>query len=67
MPDTIDLAEISHTGEELTISGVAPSETEILAYAKELRATGRFSEVIISTIWEAGEGLDFGLTLNPEE
>jgi len=67
LPDTIDLGEVSHTGEGLTISGAAPSETEILAYAKELRATGRFSEVIISSILRTDGEMDFGLTLNPEE
>jgi len=52
-PGTIrdeDLSSISHASQKLTISGMAPSETEVLAYAKNLRASGWFSQVVISAM-----------------
>ena len=50
LPDTVDLSTVSHASPGLTISGMAPSEIEVLAYAKKLRASGRFSQVIISAM-----------------
>ena len=40
----------AHTGEQVTISGTAMDEAEIFRYARDLRDSGRFSSVIISSI-----------------
>ena len=50
LPQTIDLGNVSHASGGLIISGMAPSEIEVLVYAKKLRDSGRFSEVIISAM-----------------
>jgi type IV pilus assembly protein PilM len=67
LPSDIDLSGINHAMVTLTISGTSPSETEVLAYAGELRASGRFSQVIVSSIQKAEDGMDFELTLIPKE
>ena len=46
----LDQAEINHSVEQVSITGRAPSEDEIFAYARALRSGGRFSTVIISSI-----------------
>ena len=66
LPETIDLSNISHASNGLTISGIAPSETEVLVYATKLRTSGRFSQVIISTMEKTEDGMEFTLTLFPE-
>ena len=50
LPDTVDLTKITYLSSELTISGVAPSEAEVLTYASNLRASNMFPQVIISSI-----------------
>jgi len=48
-----DPAEINHDAEQATVKGVAPGEEgykSILKYARELRSSGRFSMVIITSI-----------------
>jgi len=72
--DPINLTGISHAGDQLTIAGGAPSEAEVLAYARNLDNSGRFAEVTITSIQrevieegdgdeEAEERMDFILTL----
>lgn len=51
------LNNISHTGGMMSVSGWASSEQEVLKYVRELYATGRFSEITISTLLR-GEGTD---------
>jgi len=63
LPQTIDLSNVRHASHKLTISGTAPSETEILSYAKELRGSGRFSQVSISAMEKTEDGMKFTLTL----
>jgi type IV pilus assembly protein PilM len=46
----VDLKGINHSGQDLRLHGKAPSEVELLAYARNLDASGRFSEVTISTL-----------------
>jgi hypothetical protein len=43
-------AKITHTGEQITISGTALDEADIFEYARDLRDSGRFSSVVISSI-----------------
>jgi len=64
LPDTINLRTITHGGDALRIGGVAPSEVEVLAYARDLRDSGRFPEVIVSTLAKnEQDSMDFMLTL----
>ena len=67
LPDTVNLSDITHTGGRLTIRGTAPSEAEVLTYASSLRASDRFSAVIISSIEQAEDGVTFALTLSAKE
>ena len=69
--------EVTYTN-TLTINGRAPSEAEILRYARSLDATGRFPEVTITSIHQVAgeegsgggtnvEGMEFILTLTTGE
>ena len=64
LPGTVNLSGISYAGEGLTITGTAPAETEVLAYASALRASGDFSRVVISSMTRTETGMSFGLTLS---
>ena len=50
MPDDVNLISISHTGPRATVNGTAPQEDDIFQYARNLRSSGRYSSVIISSI-----------------
>ena len=50
MPADVDLTAISHTGPRVTVNGTAPEEADIFQYARNLRSSGRYSRVIISSI-----------------
>jgi len=63
LPATINLSSIAHVSGDLTISGVAPDEDEVLKYARDLRASGRFSQVIISTMEKTEDGVSFKFIL----
>ncbi len=52
LPDNVTLLGIQHGGDMVTISGLAPGEDDIFAYARALRGGGRFSTVIVSSIVE---------------
>ena len=67
LPDDVDLGSIAYANDVLSISGTAPSEVEVLAYADALRASDRFSPLIITNIVEGEEGVGFVLTLGEEE
>ena len=75
LPSTVNLSSISHASVTLTITGTAPSETEVLAYADALRGSDRFSQVIVSRIQktevevedEVEEVANFTLTLMAKE
>jgi len=64
---SIDLLSITHASAELTISGMAPNESDVLIYARNLRKSGRFSQVIVSSIEETEDGLIFELSLSARE
>jgi len=67
LPATLDLSRITHASVELTISGKASGEMEVLTYANALRASGRFSQVIVSSIKKIEDGVNFTLTLTARE
>jgi type IV pilus assembly protein PilM len=52
LPGDVDLTEVNHMGDSLTVNGLAPYETHVFQYAIALRASGQFPEVIISSIVE---------------
>ena len=64
---SVDLSSISHASVELTISGMSPSEMDVLAYASALRKSGRFSQVIVSGIEKTEDGVLFKLSLSARE
>jgi len=47
---SINLTRISHTQDMLTVSGRAPNEAEVLAYARNLDNSGQFSGVTIASL-----------------
>ena len=65
----ISLRSISHSGDRLDLNGGAPSEVEVLEYARNLDASGRFSEVTVASIRRVessdnmSERMDFNLAL----
>jgi len=67
LPSSVDLSSITHASAELTISGMSPSETQILYYANALRNSARFSQVLISAIEKTEAGMSFTLTLRARE
>jgi len=65
LSSSLELSNIGHTTSRLVISGVAPDETVILGYAKKLRESERFVEVIVTSIEKgAEERYNFALTLD---
>jgi len=63
LPVDVDLSSLTGGNPGLTISGVAPSEEEIWLYAKNLRANGRFSQVVVSSVKATGDEMSFALIL----
>jgi Tfp pilus assembly protein PilN len=51
-PSSIDLTDVSHTGDSAMLNGMTPDEDYIFRYARDLRSSGRFPTVIISSINE---------------
>jgi type IV pilus assembly protein PilM len=50
LPKDVNLTDLNHTGDALRVWGIASDEDDIFEYARDLRASGRFSVVIISSI-----------------
>ena len=50
VPTQVNLTEVNHVGSSVTINGIAPKENYIFLYARDLRSSGRFTAVIISSI-----------------
>ena len=67
LPEVVDLGTISYASNGLTISGIAPSEMEVLVYAKKLRESGIFAQVTIAGMEKIEEGMSFSLVLNSIE
>ena len=51
-PEKVNLTEVNHKGSSVNVSGIAPDESDIFKYARDLRSSGRFPVVIISSITE---------------
>ena len=52
---TVELTEVNWGGSSITVSGIAPHESDIFTYARGLRNSGRFPVVIISSITQTEE------------
>jgi len=64
LPRTISLTSISYATDRLTISGISPSKAEVLSYAENLDASGRFSEIILANMKKIeSEVMNFTLVL----
>jgi type IV pilus assembly protein PilM len=50
LPNAVNLTDVNHDGDNLIVVGIAPDEDDIFKYARDLRTSGRFSAVIISSI-----------------
>jgi type IV pilus assembly protein PilM len=66
----VSLKSIAHSGQNLNIAGQAPTEEEVLSYARNLDASGRFPEVTVASIKRVKpnsdngtEHMDFALAL----
>jgi type IV pilus assembly protein PilM len=58
------LANINHSGIQVSLSGNAASEQEVLKYVRKLDATGRFSEITISNLTRVVTGGEEGASDN---
>lgn len=59
----VNLGSVNQGGSSVTIQGVASSENAIFGYARDLRSSGRFSRVWISSITESKGEFNFKLSL----
>jgi len=64
LPHAIELSGIARKDTGLAVNGLSPSETEVLDYASNLRDSGRFSQVIVSTMVKTESGFSFTLILD---
>jgi len=68
LPTTISLTSVSYTNNTLTINGRSADEGEVLSYLQDLEASGKFSEVTITSMSRIeDEGMDFVLVLRTGE
>jgi Tfp pilus assembly protein PilN len=63
LPGAVDLQDVSHSGDTLTVRGLADDEDTIFQYARDLRASGRFVLVVITDMHEEERQTGFTLTL----
>jgi len=61
--ETITLSNVSHTGGSVTVNGEASDEDAIFRYADNLRRSGRFSNVWISSITGSEGAFAFAFSL----
>ena len=64
LPGNVDLGSIKHDGIALNVSGISPSETEVMEYANALNDTDRFAQVTVTLIEKAEGGMSFIMTLS---
>jgi type IV pilus assembly protein PilM len=53
LPGIIDVSSIAYNAGTLTVSGVAPDDTTVINYVRDLTNSGQFSSVLISNMSEA--------------
>ena len=57
----VSLRNVSYGGSSVTVAGSAPDVDAIFSYARDLRSSGRFSSVWISSITGGGRSFNFAL------
>ncbi|MFH1003625.1 MAG: PilN domain-containing protein, partial [Chloroflexota bacterium] len=62
LPHPVSLANINHSGDTVSLSGGATDELAVLDYARNLDGSGRFSQVVISSMRRTEDG-GMGFTL----
>ena len=68
LPKPIILKSITHAGNLLAVAGQAPNEHEILTYVKNLRGSGIFLDIPVTSVIRNDDGtMDFILQGNHEE
>ncbi|MDP3879858.1 MAG: PilN domain-containing protein [Dehalococcoidales bacterium] len=68
LPATIALSSIKHSGNALSISGIAQSKDDVLLYISKMESSNMFGEIIISSLSKVqGKGMNFTLLVNPEK
>jgi len=68
LPTTLSLASAEYADGTLTMDGMAPGEDEVLSYLWDLHTSGKFSEIIITSMTRIeGAGMDFSLVLKAGE
>ncbi len=50
-PAGVDLATMDHTGSVVAVTGWGSTEKAVFDYARQLRASGRFSQVVVIGTW----------------
>ncbi len=64
LPGNVSLSSISQSESIVTVNGWGPSEKDVLSYVSNLDASGKFSEIIITSMKRIeGEGMEFTLVL----
>ncbi|MFC2056191.1 PilN domain-containing protein [Chloroflexota bacterium] len=68
LPTAVSLTGVNFAEGTLTIDGTAPDEDKVFSYLRALEASGKFSEITITSMMrtEAG-GMDFSLVLKTRE
>ena len=63
LPGTVDLKSVSHGGGTVTVAGTGDDEDAVFRYAENLRASGRFSLVVITNMSKQEHQMSFTLRL----
>ncbi len=61
-PVTVDVNNITYTGDSISVSGRAHDEDDILGYARAVRSSELFNEVLVSSI-QGNSVFDFNLVI----
>jgi hypothetical protein len=61
--EKVTLSSVNYGGSSVTVSGAAPNVGLIYRYARDLRESGRFSEVWIKSITGSEGGFSFAFSL----
>ncbi|MFC1934156.1 PilN domain-containing protein [Chloroflexota bacterium] len=68
LPSRISLTGIDSAGDTLTVNGRSPDEDAVFSYLRALEASGKFSEITLTSMRRIEEeGIDFSLVLKGEE
>jgi len=59
----VNLNNVNHYSSSVTVGGTASDEDDLFSYARDLRDSGRFSDVWITSIIKSGAGFSFVCSL----